>query len=1630
MEGVMFLKRRRLIRKLFAGTLGLAIAAAPLGAASASAGNLYGFDPSLIGMVTAVDEHFDGTAAGEVPASFSVSAGGGTVRVAEVPDASNKSLFLEDTSTSTNVIASVSFGDLAGEVTIRMKFMMPSYVSSSKVVRVKGAGGTPVILETKSGSVTYRHADDTYEPIASVVPGEWIDFKIEANTDTDTADVYVNGERKVDDAPFYSAARTINFLESFTPNGSTGSHYIDDVVVTGFPEGYVPPVIAVNSSFNSEEVGRAPEGYDVSESGGTVRIAAVPDDHNKSVFLDDTSTSTNVVLSKSFEPLAGKVTMRMKFMQPAYTSSTKIVRLKGSGKTPIILETEGGNISYKHADGTFEPLSEATAGEWYDIVFTADFDTQTADVWVDGEQKLAGAPFQQAADRADYFETFTPNSKTIGHYIDDVVIYGDKFAESEEPGGGENPQPPVKDGIYEAEDAVLSGAIIDNKHSGYTGTGFIDFNPNAPGGYVEWTVPVESAGEYTLAFRYSHGKDDVRPAEIRVNGEIVAPALEFGPTGDYTAYKYVEVKAQLQAGENQIRLTGTGAEGGSNIDHLRIYSVLDLILEAEEAVFSGAIIDNKHPGYTGTGFVDYNPNAPGGWIEWTVTLPAAGEYTLEFRYASGATEDRPAEIRVNGETAIPQLSFPSTGDFAKWETVSGKVTLAAGDNVIRATATGPNGGANIDHLRIHNAGDSGGPAPVELEEVELEELLGGVLMRKLYEIGMLATPDVQDDAKVLRIEFISMLNDALGTVYEEHFQLDGVSNEWDAYVLQAAVDAGIIEDALTARPYDAITRREAADLIAAALDLRVGGGNGSIGVVMREGYMSNGGGRNFGINTLLTAEEAAEIMERIAEERENAQDVRIVGVHTVTSNIVAVTLNAQLTEIDYKDIAISVPTGSWKTLNPSFRDVGLTKGAAGTNRYGNTVLFFETAESFGPGASYHPEPSGGTFFGDLAKAVEQANNLVSWQMDHGGWTKSMPYDRPWDGVEPKSSQFGPTGIELGAIDNNATVNEIRFISQVFRETGDAAFQESVAKGIGFLLEMQHETGGWPQVYPERGTPGDSVYYSNYVTFNDNAMINVLDLFDDILNGVYPFDEAVVDEETMERIRQAKAKGIVYILKSQIVVDGVLTAWCAQHDPFTYEPRGARAYEHPSISGSESVAIVRYLMSQPDQMEEMKRAIRSALAWFDAVKLDGIRYVSADPNGVYFVEDPSSLTWYRFYEIGTNRGIFSGRDGIIKYSIQEIEQERRDGYSWGGSYAKALLETAKTTGYFVGHLYGRVVATNSMDASGRTLREGDIRQAGDVREALSAIPGRIVVAQDGTGDVTSVQAAVDAVPENNTDLVEIYIRNGIYKEVVTIPANKPFITMVGESAEGTVITYDNYSGKERLVVGGTYGTSGSATMFVNGTDFTARDLTIENSFDESSVDVANKQAVALNVRGERHKFINVRFIGNQDTLLTNGGTQYFYQCYIEGDVDFIFGGSSAVFEECVIHSLDRGFSSNNGYITAASTMITEPYGYLILNSKLTSDAAPGTVWLGRPWHPSGNPDAIASVVYMNTEMGAHINPVGWTDMSGFLAKDARFAEYNNYGPGAVVTDTRPQLTAEEAALWTIENVLKGWNPKQE
>ncbi|WP_081913610.1 pectinesterase family protein [Glycomyces sp. NRRL B-16210] len=308
---------------------------------------------------------------------------------------------------------------------------------------------------------------------------------------------------------------------------------------------------------------------------------------------------------------------------------------------------------------------------------------------------------------------------------------------------------------------------------------------------------------------------------------------------------------------------------------------------------------------------------------------------------------------------------------------------------------------------------------------------------------------------------------------------------------------------------------------------------------------------------------------------------------------------------------------------------------------------------------------------------------------------------------------------------------------------------------------------------------------------------------------------------------------------------------------------------------------------------------------------------------------------------------------------------------------------------------------------------------------------IVVAADGSGDHTTVQAAVNAAAPGAT----ILIKAGNYKGNVQVPSNKTGLTFIGATgnAADVVIHDDRCAGCDNGS-GGTWGTSGSASVLLQGNDFTAEDLTFANTYDEAAHGAS--QAVAVKVVGDRMVFDNVRFLGNQDTLLTdtpNAATvsrQYFHDCYVEGDVDFIFGRGTAVFDDCRIHSLNRGSSSNNGYVTAASTEITNPYGILIYQCEMTSNAPNGSVYLGRPWPAGGSTTARGQVLIRESVLGAHFRADPWTDMSGLSWRDARLSEYQNTGPGSGANGDRPQMSSSEAANFEPQDYLAGndgWNP---
>ncbi|MEB2786357.1 pectinesterase family protein [Algoriphagus persicinus] len=296
--------------------------------------------------------------------------------------------------------------------------------------------------------------------------------------------------------------------------------------------------------------------------------------------------------------------------------------------------------------------------------------------------------------------------------------------------------------------------------------------------------------------------------------------------------------------------------------------------------------------------------------------------------------------------------------------------------------------------------------------------------------------------------------------------------------------------------------------------------------------------------------------------------------------------------------------------------------------------------------------------------------------------------------------------------------------------------------------------------------------------------------------------------------------------------------------------------------------------------------------------------------------------------------------------------------------------------------------------------------------VSAQDFDFIVAKDGSGDFLTVQEAFDAVPDFRKNETRILLKPGIYKEKLVLATSKTNVSLIGENAATTLLTNDDFAQKKNKF-GEEMGTTGSTSFFVFGDGFYAKNITFENSAGPVG------QAVAVRVDGDKVIFEKCRFLGFQDTLYPHGATsrQYYKDCYIEGTVDFIFGWSTAVFENCVIFSKKGG-----GYVTAASTEEGTKYGFVFIDCKLTSDGEMASVYLGRPWRD------FAQTVFINTEMGAHIKPEGWHNWNKPNAEETSFyAEYGSAGPGAHSSRRvgwSHQLSKEEADNFIAKTVLAG------
>ncbi|WP_160143764.1 pectate lyase [Chryseolinea soli] len=310
-----------------------------------------------------------------------------------------------------------------------------------------------------------------------------------------------------------------------------------------------------------------------------------------------------------------------------------------------------------------------------------------------------------------------------------------------------------------------------------------------------------------------------------------------------------------------------------------------------------------------------------------------------------------------------------------------------------------------------------------------------------------------------------------------------------------------------------------------------------------------------------------------------------------------------------------------------------------------------------------------------------ADRMLVYQRSIGGWPKFL-YDKDHKGVKVDYSK-ALSDEEADAIradslasdatyDNHSTSREIRYLIQAYKTTGNKKYLRAAEKGIRYILNGQYKTnGGWPQFYPVRKG------YPSHITYNDDAMVNNLEILQDIVDKTKNME--VIDSSLIALSKKAVDRGVQCILLTQVKVDGKLTAWCAQHDTTTLRPANARAFEPAALNSSESAGIVRFLMRQQNPSPKLVQAITSAMEWFENSRIEGYQFETVtgasyqNEKDRVLVADAHAVIWARFYEIETNAPFFTGRDGIKRKSVSDIEYERRNGYAWYGSWPQKLLD---------------------------------------------------------------------------------------------------------------------------------------------------------------------------------------------------------------------------------------------------------------------------------------------------------------------------------------------------------------------
>ncbi len=298
-----------------------------------------------------------------------------------------------------------------------------------------------------------------------------------------------------------------------------------------------------------------------------------------------------------------------------------------------------------------------------------------------------------------------------------------------------------------------------------------------------------------------------------------------------------------------------------------------------------------------------------------------------------------------------------------------------------------------------------------------------------------------------------------------------------------------------------------------------------------------------------------------------------------------------------------------------------------------------------------------------------AEKMLVYQLGNGGWPKQLGDKSVVNYGATLTPQLlariKNTEDKHATFDNKATSREVLYLVKAYKKTQNKAYLKAAEKGLDYILEAQYDNGGWPQYYPDKSL------YRSEITYNDDAMVNLLNILQDIADRKNDFE--VVDAKYLPKVEKAIVRGTDCILKTQVKQQGVLTIWAAQYDKDSMLPAKARAFEPASLATSESVGIVRFLMGLRNPSLEVKKSVAAAVKWFDTYKIKGYRFDREKGKTAALVPDETSMAWARFYDLNKNCPIFGDRDNTIKSKLEELSPERRSGYAWYGNWGQKLIE---------------------------------------------------------------------------------------------------------------------------------------------------------------------------------------------------------------------------------------------------------------------------------------------------------------------------------------------------------------------